>query len=323
MVALLEDGTKPQIVTEADIARACVEELRHTASRLVVYACGAQPQVLLSITAVIDGEDVSAEAALNKPVFVFDVGNPDVREVVASGLINVDRIDKAIPGRSADGNSSFLEAHEGKPHVFDLSDELATVRDLHLPPEIKEDLPKGFSIEEFALQYGVNFKPQLNRGWTWEEWPRREEVIREVGARSRAAWLAASTLSRVRASWEDPATVDIEAIASKRDAIKRQLDPLKKQDAYTYELLKHAVEHQECTETEHLTFSWQTQPTKHVSLGDLARLIVERNITADVRIKLTKEIENALGDMEDANGQPLLNIEHGHARPKLNYRPKS
>ena len=65
-----------------------------------------------------------------------------------------------------------------------------------------------------------------------------------------------------------------------------------------------------------------SRPTKHVSLGDLARFIVERNIATDHPIRLNKEIEAALGDIEDASGQPLLKIEEGQTSPSLTFKRK-
>ena len=52
---------------------------------------------------------------------------------------------------------------------------------------------------------------------------------------------------------------------------------------------KLAAEEQDLTETENCSITWLSRPTKHVSLGDFTRFIVERNIAADVPIRLAEK----------------------------------
>jgi len=122
--------------------------------------------------------------------------------------------------------------------------------------------------------------------------------------------------------WENPATVDVKQTHEKREEVRRKLAPLEARDKYLQQLAKLAVEEQDLTETENYSVAWLSRPTKHVRLGDLARFIVERNIAADVPIRLNKEMEAALGDIEDANGQPLLKIEEGQTSPSLKFKRK-
>ena len=88
---------------------------------------------------------------------------------------------------------------------------------------------KRFNLEGFAAKYDADYKPN---SYGWSEWLDRQEIIREVAAQSRAAWLAGSTLSHVRSSWENPATVDVEQTHEKRENVRRQLAPLKARDKY-------------------------------------------------------------------------------------------
>ena len=122
--------------------------------------------------------------------------------------------------------------------------------------------------------------------------------------------------------WENPATVDVKQTHEKREEVRRKLAPLEARDKYLQQLAKLAVEEQELTETENYSVAWLSRPTKHVSLGNLARFIIDRNIAADVPIRLNKEIEAALGDIEDASGQPLLKIEEGQTSPSLKFKRK-
>ena len=135
-----------------------------------------------------------------------------VARAATEELINNEQISKAVPG-GVGGNSDL---HRNNGHILNLADGLEAIRGPHPPPDEKDKLPSWFSLEEFAAKYDADYKPN---SYGWSEWSDRQEIIREVAAQSRAAWLAGSTLSRVRSSWENPATVDVEQTHEKRENV--------------------------------------------------------------------------------------------------------